>query len=193
MSFLGAPDRVLTIPTARDAGAGASIAMYEPVLGYRAWLVERGSDEFRLRGVMVPAEWAGAPGDWTAAVCRPPAGGGSRVVRHDPACVPHPDCTCGLYAYDSLSSGGYDDRLGQAYGAEAGIVWGAVVGAGRVLAYRGGWRAQFARPVAMVQGSGAQRLVRGVAQQLGIPAVSASDLERVAAEFGRSPRILVAR
>ncbi|HYW26848.1 MAG TPA: hypothetical protein VE953_21950 [Terriglobales bacterium] len=193
MSFQGAPDRVLTIPTAPDAGAGANFPMNEPVLGYRAWLVERGRHGCRLRGVMVPAEWAGAPCTWTAAVCAPPAGSASRMVRHDPACVPHPDCTCGLYAYDSLSSGGYDERLGQAYGAEVGIVWGAVVGAGRVLAYRDSWRAQFARPVAMLQGSGDDRDVRGVAEQLGVPAVPMSGIHRVAAEFGRSAMVLAAR
>ena len=50
---------------------------------------------------------------------------------------------------------------------------------------RDGWRAQLARPVAIVRGSESERQVRGVADQLGIPAVRSRDIERVAVEFGR--------
>lgn len=190
MSFHGAPDEVLTISTARDAASRASSAVNEPVIGYRAWLVEAGSGRYQLTGVLAPIPWAGAPNAWTAAVCRPEPGTASPVVPHARADVPHPDCTCGLYAYHILAVGGYDDRLVPPDGEDFGIVWGAVVGAGRVLTYGTGWRAQFARPVAMLEGSGAERHVRGVAQQLGIPVVSKSGLTRVAAEFGRPARVL---
>jgi hypothetical protein len=190
MSFHGAPDEVLTIPTARDAGVATSFAAKEPMIGYRAWLVEPRCDGFELRGVLAPVRWASTPNAWTAAVCRPEAGTGSPLVRHDQVDVPHPDCTCGLHAYHSLSIGGYDDRLVPAVGWDVGIVWGAVVGAGRVLTYGDGWRAQFARPVAMLQGSGLESHVRGVARQLGIPVVSKSGIARVAVEFGRPGRIL---
>jgi len=190
MNLQGAPDEVLTIAAARDASAGASFAMNEPVLGYRAWLIEPTCDGYQLCSVLSSAQWASTPGAWTAAACRPQAGSGSPNVRHDQTSVPHPDCTCGIYAYHSLSIGGYDGRLVQPDSAEIGIVWGAVVGAGRVLVYQDGWRAQFARPVAILQGSGSERHLRGLSDRLGIPTVPSSDIVRLAAEFGRPWRTL---
>ena len=188
MNLQGAPDEVLTIAAGRDGSAGASFAMNEPVLGYRAWLIERRCDGYRLRSVLSSAQWASTPGGWTVAECRPQAGGGSPLVWHDQASVPHQNCTCGLYAYHSLSIGGYDARLVQPDSAEIGIVWGAVVGAGQVLVYRDGWRAQFARPVAILQGSGSERHVRGAADGLGIATVPSWDIVRRAAEIGRQWR-----
>jgi hypothetical protein len=182
MNFQGAPDRVLTIPIARDARVSTSFHLHEPVLGYRAWLVRPGCGGYELSGVMVPARWTAGPGVWTCAVCRPPLGSAS--IRHDELVVPHPDCTCGLHAYHSLATGGYDDRY-TLMDAVRGIVWGAVAGAGRVIVSRDGWRAQFARPVAIVLGSASPHLVHGVAGQLGVPAVRSDDIARVAAEFGR--------
>jgi hypothetical protein len=132
--------------------------------------------------VTVPARWTAGPGAWTCAVRRPAHGSAS--IRHDELVVPHPDCTCGLHAYHSLSSGGYDDRY-TVMDAEWGIVWGAVAGAGRVIVHSDGWRAQFARPVAIVLGSASPHLVRGLAGQLGVPAVPGDSIARVAAEFGR--------
>lgn len=184
MNFQGAPDEVLTIPTARDASAGASFVTNEPVVGYRAWLIEPGCDGYQLCSVLASAEWAMTPGAWTGAVCRPQVPNGSAPVRHDHTSVPHPDCTCGIYAYHSLSIGGYDGRLVQPDSAEIGIVWGAVVGAGRVLVYPDGWRAQFARPVAILQGSGSERHVRGLSDRLGIPIAPSSNIVCRATEFG---------
>lgn len=189
MNFRGAPDEVLTIPTARDATVATSFHLHEPVLGYRAWLVRPGCDGYQLRGVMVPAQWAAGPNAWTCAVCRPQDG--DRSIRHDDLMVPHPDCTCGLHAYHSLAIGGCDDRY-TLTDAVQGIVWGAVVGAGRVLAYRDGWRAQFARPVALVLGSASPYHVHGLASQLGVPAVRSDDIARVAAEFGQPWRAMAA-
>jgi hypothetical protein len=183
MTFTGVPEELLTIPTARDTGAPASFAMNEPVLGYRAWLVRPSCDGYQLRSILVPMRWAAEPGAWTCARCRPGAAGGP--VPQDSTAMPHPDCPCGLYAYHSLAAGGYDERMVREDGGDLGIVWGAVAGAGRVLVYRDGWRAQFARPVAIVDGSGSRRDVLGVAGQLGIPVVSSSGVARVAAEFGR--------
>ena len=190
MNLQGAPDEVLTIPAARHAGAGASFATNEPVLGYRAWLIEPGCDGYRLRGVLSSAQWASTRGAWTMAACRPPAGSRPPPVPHHQTSVPHPDCTCGIYAYHSLSIGGYDGRLRQPDSTEIGIVWGVVVGAGRVLVYQDGWRAQFARPVAILQGSGSERHLRGAADVLGIATVPSWDIGRRAAEFGRPWRTL---
>ncbi|HYW27141.1 MAG TPA: hypothetical protein VE953_23425 [Terriglobales bacterium] len=185
MNVHGAPEEVLAIPTARDTGAEASSAMNEPVLGCRAWLVERGRDGYRFWSVLVPARWADASGAWTRAVCRPQAGIGSPHTPHDDATVPELDCTCGLYAYRSLSLGGYDGRLAQADDTDLRIVWGAVAGTGRVLANRDGWRAQFARPVAILRESRPDAQLRAMADQLGIPLVSSSEMERVASQGWR--------
>ena len=190
MNLQGAPDEVLTIAAARDASAGASFPMNEPVLGYRAWLIEPGRDGYRLRSVLWSAQWASTPGAWTVAACRPQTGSGSPLVRHNQTSAPNPDCTCGIYAYHSLSIGGYDGRLVQPDSAEIGIVWGAVVGTGRVLVYPDGWRAQFARPVAILQGSGSERHLRGLSNRLGIPTAPSWDIVRGAAEFGRPWRTL---
>jgi hypothetical protein len=179
MIFQGAPDETLAIPAAQD------FATSQPVLGYRAWLIERRRDGYELRSVVAPALWASTPGDWTEAACQPQAGSDVPIVRHDHTGVPHPDCTCGLYAYHSLSIGGYDERLVQPDSTEIGLVWGAVIGAGRVLVYQEGWRAQFARPVAILEGSGAERHVRGAANRLAIPSLSNSGIERLAADIGR--------
>jgi hypothetical protein len=157
----------------------------EVLLGCRAWLVQQGRDGYQFWSVLVRARWADAPGAWTSAVCRPQAGVGSPHPPHDEATVPELDCTCGLYAYHSLSLGGYDGRLAQADGADLRIVWGAVAGTGRVLAYRDGWRAQFARPVAILQESRSDDQLRGMAGQLGVPLVSSAELERAAAESWR--------
>ena len=131
------------------------------------------------------ARWADTPGAWTRAVCRPPAGIGSPHTPHDKATVPQLDCTCGLYAYHSLSLGGYDGRLAQTDTADLRIVWGAVAGTGRVLAYRDGWRAEFARPVAILHESRPDAQLRGMADQLDIPLVSSSEMERAASECWR--------
>jgi hypothetical protein len=185
MNFQGAPNERLTIPLARAAWGEADFASSQPLLGYRAWLIERTCDGYELCSVVTPAQWAGTPGGWTEAVCNAKAESGFAVVRHDQTIVPHLDCTCGLYAYHSLSIGGYDERVLQQDSVEIGLVWGAVVGAGRVLVYQDGWRAQFARPVAILQGSGAERHVRGAADRLAIPSSPSSDIERLAAYFGR--------
>jgi hypothetical protein len=58
-----------------------------------------------------------------------------------------------------------------------------------VVAYRDGWRAQFARPVAILRESRSESQLREIADQLGIPLVSSGELERVPAELGRPGRM----
>jgi len=193
MNFHGAPEEVLAIHAAPSTAAIARDEVKEPVLGCRAWLVQQRRDGYQFWSVLVRAGWAATPGAWTSAACRPQAGVGSRHTPHDEATVPQPDCTCGLYAYRSLSIGGYDGRLAQADSADLRIVWGAVAGAGRVLAYRDGWRAQYARPVAILRESGSDSQLREMADQLGIPLVSSGDLEPVPTELGRPWRTSAAR
>ncbi|HYW26534.1 MAG TPA: hypothetical protein VE953_20350 [Terriglobales bacterium] len=193
MSFGGAPDEVLTLPTPSEASDDETFAANEPLLGYRAWLIQHRRGGYELRGVLSSATWASAPGAWTGAVCLPHAWSWSPPVQHERTSLPHPLCTCGLYAYHSLSIGGYDGRLVQPDGADIGIVWGAVLGAGRILVYEEGWRAQFARPVALVQGSGSERHVRGLSDRLRIAIAPSWDIGRRAAESGYRRRALAGR
>jgi hypothetical protein len=188
MSFHGSPEAEITVPLP----AALPLTMSEPVLGYRCWLVDHADDGVRLRGVTAPAHWASAPGAWTEAACTPLEGvDTSAMDRVHQFSAPHASCTCGLYAYHSLSAAGIEDgalairpQL-QDQAGSVGLVWGAVIGAGRVLIYEDGWRAQHARPVALLRGSGFERHVRGVAAQLGIPVVPGPRLERLAKEFGQ--------
>jgi hypothetical protein len=165
--------------------------MSEPILGYRCWLVDHAGDRLRLRGVLAPSPWATAPGAWTEASCTPLDGvDAGRSDGNHQVGVPHPECTCGLHAYHSLSAAGIEGGIATvpAQLQDVGLVWGAVIGAGRVLVYGDGWRARYARPVAVLRGSGFERHVRGVAEQLAIPVVPSARIERVAAEFGRTHR-----
>ena len=47
------------------------------------------------------------------------------------------------------------------------------------------WRAQWARPVAMIKGSGLERHVHGVADRLGVPVTASTRVEGLAMEFGQ--------
>lgn len=98
----------------------------------------------------------------------------SEFAKKHRAPVPSRHCTCGLHAYsDAASALRYEDY--------AGYVVGAVLGWGRIVPYRGeGWRAQFARPIAMVSSVKS----RPVAETYGIPLISREALEPYALEFG---------
>jgi hypothetical protein len=158
-----------------------------PILGYRCWVADIVGGGVRLRGVLAPTHWKTAAGAWTEAVCTPPEGDGpaSSGCAGENA-VPRRDCSCGLHAYHSLRAAGMDGHARGLYPKrfDDRLVWGAAIGAGRVLVYDDGWRAQYARPVALLSGSGFVHHLRGVAEQLGIPVVGACHIARVAAEFG---------
>jgi len=163
-------------------------ASNQPIVGYRCWLVEPVEDGYRLSGVLVPAPWAAAPGAWTEAACLP---SGESIMahssRHPRFRVPDRDCSCGLHAYHSLAIGGFEfgPEQSRLWDEPLGIVWGVVAGAGRTVISEDGWRAQLARPVAMVSGSGRESHVRGVSEQLGIPIARHPDIGRLAVEFGQ--------
>jgi hypothetical protein len=78
-------------------------------------------------------------------------------------------CSCGLYATRELKDPGPAWRSGPHY---ARHMIGAVALWGRVVEHEWGYRAQHARPVALLEGFGAQRL----ADAYGIPLLSAGEL-----------------
>jgi len=189
MSFQGIPGEVLTVAGPDDPGPASDGTMSEPLIGYRCWLVEDRPGGPQLCGVLTQIEWADRPGAWTRAFCSRLPVAVRRGTRDHSEEVPHAYCTCGLYAYHGLSGEGYDDLVEVPKGPGFEVVWGAVVAAGRVLAYEEGWRAQYARPVALLQRSDSGPRVRGVADQLGIPVVPLAGIAHVAAEFGVAWRV----
>jgi glycine cleavage system H lipoate-binding protein len=142
--------------------------LFEPILGFRAWHVV-------ADGRLVP--WsAGTAGTWqpgdNRAICLAARGG-----RHQ---APGHRCTCGLYALTDVS----DPRLRP--GVEA---VGAVVAWGDVEAHRTGFRAQFARVVALAEPPLCPpehtRLLELAAERYGVPLVAFGQLEATGREHGR--------
>jgi hypothetical protein len=86
------------------------------------------------------------------------------------------ECTCGIYATNDLRDPGPVWRSGPHY---AHHVIGAVALWGRVVEHEIGFRAQHARPVALLDGHGAQ----DVAERYGIPTVSAGEATALAGTF----------
>jgi hypothetical protein len=79
------------------------------------------------------------------------------------------DCSCGIYATHKLHDPGSAWRSGPQY---ARHVVGAVALWGRVVEHEWGYRAQYARPVSLLEGFG----VETVADAYGIPVLSAEEL-----------------
>jgi hypothetical protein len=79
------------------------------------------------------------------------------------------DCTCGIYSTRDLRDPGAVWRSGPHY---ANHVIGAVALWGRVVEHEWGYRAQHARPVALLEGFGVQT----VADAYGVPVLSADEL-----------------
>jgi hypothetical protein len=84
------------------------------------------------------------------------------------------DCSCGVYATTDLRDPGAAWRSGPHY--EHHVI-GAVALWGRVVEHESGYRAQHARPLALLDGYGAQ----DVADVYGVPLLSADDLVVLAA------------
>jgi hypothetical protein len=122
----------------------------EPIIGFRNWRVYAAGD---LHSFTARDRWT--PGADFAACC---------TARPDEA-VPHRDCVCGVHAFRELR---YlrPRALGTA-------VAGAVALWGRIVEHDLGFRAEHARPVALVESHYAQR----VADVYGLPVLSRESLE----------------
>jgi hypothetical protein len=108
--------------------------------GVRQWSVGWSAGSAELRG-FANTEWV-AGGEPTVARCR--AGGGGRWGTHRP---PRRDCSCGLYALHPW------EQPGALYGGAGGglleQIHGIVEAWGQVELHGNGFRAQYARPVAL--------------------------------------------
>jgi hypothetical protein len=148
----------------------AALTELEPVaaayVGFRHWHVEHGRlfsiGRHPLDDVDCPSG-AGAFGriEW------PVSGLTALPCRDGPA--PTLDCSCGVYATSDLRDPGAAWRSGPHY---ARHVIGAVALWGRVVEHETGYRAQHARPIALLEGYGAWR----VADAYGVPLLSADEL-----------------
>jgi len=106
-----------------------------PVVGYRVWQWDAVGLK-SLNGEL----WV--PGRRLSALCRAAAKGfisGLPRVTHDSDQLPHPSCTCGVYAAKTL------ERL-RGCGYSRFGVYGEVYLWGTVVEHERGWRAQYAYP-----------------------------------------------
>ena len=98
--------------------------------------------------------------------------------------APHRDCRCGYAAYYALPE---EPEL-----PAPEAVWGAVVAWGRIVECESGFRAQYARPVALLEcddpldGRRAKRVARA-AQEYAIPLLSREELIAYAGWHGELP------
>jgi hypothetical protein len=137
----------------------------EPIVGFRAWRVDR--------GVLVP--WsAGAAGAWNPGVNT------ARCLFHVEHRAPVATCTCGLYALADAD----DERLRPHVEAV-----GAIVAWGDVEVHRTGFRAEQATIVALALPDPCPRRhaedLRDAARRYGVPLVAQDHLVATACEYGR--------
>ncbi len=117
----------------------------EPLVGFRQWGSRRGA---LFSGIFVAGRFVPNPALSLVAPRAMPSPwpiGDARVakcfaLRHHLA--PHRDCHCGYFAYYALPE---DPDL-----PAREAVWGAVVAWGRIVECERGFRAQYARPVALL-------------------------------------------
>jgi hypothetical protein len=146
-----------------------------PLAGFRSWRLANG----RLLSPYIPCRWEGRmlhAECWDA----------NRTLLHgqgwltEPHESPHPDCQCGIYAYERP---GLRTYYGESWWAE-----GVISAWGRIVVHGDGWRAQHARIEALaLPGEEEPRLVEaleGVAARLGVPLVARAELQAVADAAG---------
>lgn len=147
-----------------------------PVVGYRAW---NWTQKFklgygikgRLFSTAFQTDWKGGQ---ETAFCM----GGSG----HPGPAPDPNCACGLYVLANM------DELDDHVSINDSLVVGAVVGWGKVIQHgREGWRAQYARILALLdcKFSDAQlKNTREAAKEYKVPVMERDGLERYVREWG---------
>jgi len=145
------------------------------VAGFRSWRVANG----RLMSPYIPCRWDGR-------VIHAECFDANRVLQQgrgwlrEPHSSPHPDCQCGIYAYDRPGLRSY---YGEVWWCE-----GVITAWGRLVVHASGWRAEHARVEALaVPELGDPRLVDAVgaiAERLGVALVERSQLDSVAEAAG---------
>jgi hypothetical protein len=151
-----------------------------PVVGYRSWKLWQTAGGVTLKSLYKSGHW---PVGVTRARCLHCA---AWMVNQHP--VPNLSCECGLYAFSTPVEAAR--KIEQPLGAVSGAsdqpvsVWGAVVGWGRLIQHGSqGWRAQYARPVALLDSGHA--LLETAAARYGVPLLPWSGVQMVAREHGQ--------
>jgi hypothetical protein len=150
-----------------------------PAIGWRTWRV--GTD---ATGAVLEGAFSGVPWDpdTTHAVCHLCPSG---IAGQHP--VPAASCECGLYAF-----GTPDDALRYLVmppdeidgGGPPPLVAGAVIGWGRIVQHGSqGWRAQHARPVALLDTD--HPMLTSLALRHRVPVVSAQGFRLLPLEYGQ--------
>ena len=132
------------------------------IYGLRTWRVRWSAGRPVLSGVFQSAPWADAL-EPTRARCR--GRGGERSKHRAPA----PDCRCGIYAMHPAQIGEWFEMTRRPFDWGPSV-HGIVEAWGRVELHEDGFRAEYARPHAMVhvEGYGSWTESREVAEALGI-------------------------
>jgi hypothetical protein len=158
--------------------------LVEPVVGFREWLIVRGT----LTSPYIPFRWE----ERTARARCFPANRNLQFGRgwvDEPHVVPHAQCKCGIYAlHRPRSTTPFPD---------ADRVWGVVSTWGRIEVHSDGMRAEHARVEAIALGVGERRgnepTLRRIAERLKVDLVEWDDLPAVAGRYGRQlPDALIA-
>jgi hypothetical protein len=145
------------------------------VAGFRSWRVANG----KLVSPYIPCRWEGRV---IHAACFDAnrvlqQGRGWLAAPHD---SPHPDCQCGVYAYD---------RPGlRTYRGEDEVWWceGVISAWGRLVVHSDGWRSEHARVEALAVPHDARlaEVLEGLARRLEVPLVERDELPAVAVSAG---------
>lgn len=149
-----------------------------PVVGWRTWRVRRAGEEAALEGLHSSDCWD--PGT-THARCRRCPPWMAHLHR-----VPDPACECGLYAFSTLEEALQllmrHARTLRGCGQPPPVA-GAVIGWGTVVQHgRHGWRAQHARPVALLDTG--YPLLDALARRHNVPVVPMRGLRLLPLEYG---------
>lgn len=149
-----------------------------PVVGWRTWRVRGTAGSAVLEGVHSGVDWD--PGTTHASCHRCPPW----MAKVHP--VPAPSCECGLYAFGSPDEAlrylvmPPDEIDGD---GPAPLVAGGVIAWGRIVQHgTQGWRAQHARPVALLDTD--HPLLEALALRHRVPVVSARGLRLLPLEYG---------
>jgi hypothetical protein len=169
-----------------------------PAIGYRLWYadVHDGFTRFRLQSLLAETLWPFRERLEASCERRLAARAHWRLrqlglPRHQ---APAADCSCGAHAYHDLDAMMLQvQRLGhfRPLGDRRILVGGAVLSWGRIVIHPEGFRAQFARPLALclvdpTAPAAATQQVERVAQAYAVPAVQVKYLSAHASEFGAS-------
>lgn len=163
--------------------------LIQPVIGYRGWnlthprrLPDGQEDEYRLiSGGPAGAVWEPATNRAECKLLEMARLGRYGATDDQLAAgyheAPAPNCACGFYGYNDLASG-------------QGGVTGAIAAWGRIEVHRHGFRAEYARVVALALHGGLafdkdqRKAIEAIAERYGVKAVPLIHLEAEAREHG---------